>query len=229
MGETGKLCRSLQKRVLNLTALKMEAAAIARQFKLRAPRGSERVELLVRRFPSDLYVIGIGAIRMPDLSGRPIAGIMMAGLAGGLDPSLAKGDIVVDQESTWKMSRIPHRRARFHTADRVICKAKDKAQLFADTGAAVVEMEGEKVRRSAGQYSLPYLGIRAISDCADESIDPKILKFIDPFGRPRIGEVIGELFKHPSILGRLRRLSRDSGEALEKLAVAVKQIIDPPE
>ena len=90
-------------------------------------------------------------------------------------------------------------------------------------------MEGEKVRRSAGQYSLPYLGIRAISDCADESIDPKILKFIDPFGRPRVGDVIGEFFKHPSIVGRLRKLSKDSAEALEKLAVAVKQIIDPPE
>ena len=229
MGEAGKLCGSLQKRIFILTALKMEAAAIARQFKLRAPRGPDRVEVLVRRFPSELYVIGIGGIRMPDLSGRPIAGIMMAGLAGGLDPSLAKGDIVVDQESTWKMSRIPHRKVRFYTADRVICKVKDKAQLFAQTGAAVVEMEGEKVRRSAGQFSLPYLGIRAISDCADESLDPRILKFIDPYGRPRIGDIVGEFFKHPSIVGRLRQLSKDSSEALEKLAVAVKQIIDPPE
>ena len=57
---------------------------------------------------------------------------------------------------------------------------------------------------------MPYLGIRAISDCADESLDPKILKFIDPFGNPRIGDVIGEFFKHPSIVGRLRQLSKDS-------------------
>ena len=90
---------AVQKRILILTAIRMEAEAIARKFRVRAPRGSGPVDI-PSQLPAQLYVIGMGGIRMPDLSGQPYAGLIMAGLAGGLDPSLVVGDVVVDAAST---------------------------------------------------------------------------------------------------------------------------------
>jgi len=203
----------------------MEAEAIARKFRLRAPRGSAPVDL-PSRLPAQLYVVGMGGIRLPDLSGQPYAGVIMAGLAGGLDPGLVVGDVVVDSASTWRANRVTFRRGRFHTVEGVVETVAEKAELFAKTGAAVVEMENEAVRTAAAAFSIPFLGLRAVSDSADEAIDPAVLPFIDSFGKIRINELVSEFFRHPSIVGKLRRLSKSSAMALENLAEAVKEVID---
>lgn len=215
----------MQKRILILTAIRMEADAIARQFRLRAPRGAGPVELPAR-MPAVLRVVGMGAIRMPDLSGQPYAGIIMAGLAGGLDPKLVVGDVVIDSRTTWRASRLQYDRVGFHTVDGPVTSPAEKADLFNRTGASVVEMENAQVRAAAVAYSIPFLGIRSISDSADEAIDPAVLKFVDPYGAVRVNEVVSEMFRHPSIAMKLRRLSKSSAIALGTLAEAVKQVID---
>src|SRR5947208_3456997 len=124
----------MQKRILILVAIKMEAEAIARSFKVRPPRGAGAVEL-PSRMPAELRVVGMGAIRMPDLSGQPYAGLIMAGLAGGLDPKWVVGDVVVDARMTWRASRIRFERATFHTAEEPVTSPAEKAELFKRTGA----------------------------------------------------------------------------------------------
>jgi hypothetical protein len=215
----------VQKRVLILTAIRMEADAIARQYRLRAPRSTGPVDLPAQ-MPAQLYVIGMGAIRLPDLSGQPYAAIIMAGLAGALDPALVVGDVVIDSRTTWRASRLRFKRVGFQSADEVVTSAAEKAQLFAKTGAAVVDMETAKVRAAAAAYSIPFLGIRAISDSADESIDPKVLRFIDPYGAVRVNEVVAEMFRHPSIVSKLRHLRKTSAIALGTLAEAVKEVLE---
>src|SRR5258706_10124404 len=135
----------------------MEADAIARQFRQRAPRGAGPVELPAR-MPAELRVVGMGAIRMPDLSGQPYAGLIMAGLAGGLDPKLVVGDVVIDSRTTWRASRVKFDRVAFHTADEPATSPPEKADLFKRTGAAVVEMENAQVRAAAAASSSPFLG-----------------------------------------------------------------------
>jgi len=205
----------------------MEADAIARKFRGRAPRGAGRVELS-SRVPAEVRVVGMGGIRLPDMSGQAYAGIVMAGLAGGLDPRLAVGEVVVDAKSTWRASRVGFERVEFLTVSEAVTAASQKAELFRQTGAAVVEMENEKVRTLAKSYSIPFLGIRAISDAAGDSIDPAVLAFIDPFGAVKINEVISEMVRRPSIIKKLRGLSKASAAALEALAEGVREVIDGP-
>ena len=225
-GRNGYTPPRLQKRILILTAIRMEADAIARQFKRSGPRGNIPVDL-PSRMPAVLAVIGMGALRMPDLSGLPYAAIIMAGLAGGLDPHLVVGDIVVDQQSTWRASRIPFRRGKFYTTDKVVETAEEKGQIFERTRAVVAEMENAQVRAAAASYSIPFLGIRSVSDSADESLDPAVLQFIDPFGGVRFADVMGQVFKRPSLVMKLRHLRKSSALALGTLGEAVRQMINP--
>jgi hypothetical protein len=212
-----------------LTAIRAEANAIARPFGMRGPRHSAPVDLNWGRVPASLYTVGMGAIRIPNLSGQAVAGIIMAGLAGALDPRLKVGDVVVDQSSNWRGSKLTLKKVWFHTVDHVVTTAEEKAELFGQTGSAVIEMENEAVKRAAKSYGIPFLGIRAISDTASESINPRVLDFVDPFGRVRMKSLVGGVARHPSLIKEMRRLSRSSKIALDALSNAVREILGPAE
>ena len=210
-----------------LTAIRAEAHAIAKQFGCRGPRHSVPVDLNWGRVPASLYVVGMGAPRIPDLSGQAVAGIIMAGLAGALDPQLKVGDVVVDQSSSWRGSKISLKKVWFHHVDHVVTTPEEKAELFGQTGASVVEMENEPIKRAAKAYGIPFLGIRAISDTADESINPRVLNFINEYGKVRMGSLLGGVARHPSLIKEMRRLSRSSQIALAALGKAIKDIVGP--
>jgi hypothetical protein len=210
-----------------LTAIRAEAHAIAREFGVRGPRHSVPVDLNWGRVPASLYVVGMGAPRIPDLSGQAVAGIIMAGLAGALDPQLKVGDVVVDQSSTWRGSKINLKKVWFHHVDHVVTTPEEKNELFGQTGASVVEMENEPIKRAAKAYGIPFLGIRAISDTAGESINPKVLDFIDVYGKVRMGSLVGGVVRHPSLIKEMRRLSRSTQTALAALGKAIREMLDP--
>jgi hypothetical protein len=210
-----------------LTAIRAEAHAIAKEFGLRGPRHSVPVDLNWGRVPASLYVVGMGAGRIPDLSGQAVAGIVMAGLAGALDPQLKVGDVVVDQSSTWRGSKIALKKVWFHTVDHVVTTPEEKTELFGQTGASVVDMENDAVKRAAKAYGIPFLGIRAVSDTAAESINPKVLDFVNEYGRVRMGALVGGVARHPSLIKEMRRLSRSSRIALAALGKAIKDNVGP--
>lgn len=207
------------------TAIRAEADAIARTFGLKGPRHSDPVEINWGRVPTSLFTIGMGAVRLPDLSGKGVAGIIMAGLAGALDPELKVGDVVVDQSSTWRGSKVTQRKVWFHSVEEPVLTPKQKEELFGLTGASVVEMENHAVKKAAKAYGIPFLGIRAISDTAAEAIDPAVLDFVDPYGKVRMKSLVGGVARRPSLIKELRRLSRSSQVALDALGKAMHEIL----
>jgi nucleoside phosphorylase len=207
------------------TAIRAEADAIARTFGLKGPRHGDPVEINWGRVPTSLFTIGMGAVGIPDLSGKGVAGIIMAGLAGALDPQLKVGDIVVDQSSSWRGSKVTHRKVWFHSVDHPVVTPEEKRELFGQTGASVVEMENQAVKKAAKAYGIPFLGIRAISDTAAEAIDPAVLDFVDPYGKVRMKSQVRGGARRPSLIKELRRLSRASTVAVEALAKAMHEIL----
>jgi uridine phosphorylase len=191
-------------RIIVLTAIKMEARAVTRSVGDAA----------------EVHAIGVGAIRVPDLAGARL--VVMAGLAGGLDPVLHVGEVVVDECSA--VDGLPYRRVKFACSAAVVGSVEAKAELWRRTGAAVVEMEGERVRSLCQAAGVPYVGVRAISDAAGDAVDPAVLRFVDPFGSVRVGALMVGLMRRPASVRELRKLSRASGVALGALAEAVKLV-----
>lgn len=191
---------------LILTAMKSEAAAIG------AGRAS---------------VIGIGAIHLDRIDSLPRV-VIMAGLAGGLDPSLRTGDVVLDDPGglvTALSSRPGLIRGRIWTADRVVASAEEKRSVFRETGCSCVDMEQGIVKRWADSRGVPLVGLRAICDTAADCLPPGLLCCVDAEGSARPGKIMALLLRRPGTITKLLRLRRLSSLALASLGRAVEEIL----
>jgi len=169
-----------------------------------------------------VHVIGIRAKRLNRDLLVGSNGIILAGLAGALDPALAVGDIVVDSESP----PLPHfPRGKFYTADHLIATAAEKQRLFRETGCAAVDMESAIVRAIAQSVGLPMLHVRAISDAADQTLPSRMMNWIDDVGKPQTPKLLAELALHPHQIPAMIRLGKNSRLALRRLTQAVGVIL----
>jgi hypothetical protein len=204
---------------LILTAMTIEARAVEREladFGLRA------------------QTIGIKACKLPlDAMFGDFSCVVMAGLGGALDPTLRIGDVVVDHQiPEYKIGSTPqYPLMRFnpgliHTVDRLICSPQEKSSLFEETGAQVVDMENAIVRRAAENAGLPFIGIRSVSDTAQQSIDQDIVGLVDDMGRPGPIAAMKLIARRPRIAGQLKRLNADTQVALKSLRLAVREVIE---
>ena len=206
--------RRVGRRLLILTALEYEAKAIARRI-----GDAAGVEL---------RVVGPGATRLPAAAElASFDAVIMAGVAGALDPQFQIGDVVVDGDIHRPAER--WRRGKIYTSKTIAATAAQKAALFAETGALAVDMEHAAVRAWAEQAGVAFVGVRAISDRADEALDPAVLRLVDSSGRLRPGRLAAELCRRPTLVVALLRLRPRSALAVTNLADAVAQIVASPD
>lgn len=160
-------------------------------------------------------------------------GIVSFGTAGGLDPALQPGDIVLadavcTDDDDGGVSRYPcderwltrlaealpdaHRRILFAASDPVVTAA-DKAALFARTGAAAVDMESHHLAQLAAQHQLPFIACRIVIDRATHSLPDAALAGMSTDGQTHILPILLSLLRRPSQLPSLLRLGQDAGTA----------------
>jgi len=174
----------------------------------------------------NLSTIGIAGRRLDQNIFRDInGGVILAGLAGALDPALNVGDIIFDAIPDKFWSPLPFRQCKIHTADHLISLIAEKQQLFTETGCAAVDMEGAIVRRLAESAGIPMLHIRAISDSAVEALPERMVNWIDDVGEPLFPRIAADMLRYPSQISTMMRLGRNSRLALQNLAPAIKQIV----
>lgn len=213
--------------ILIFTAVALEAKAVARAFDMRAPSPGRPAESFVLDRPISLHLVGIAARGLPQVqAAENRRWVIMAGLAGALDPTLAIGQIVIDGCPEPLRERLGHRHGPIHTADRIIEGPAQKAALFRSTAALAVDMENAAVRRWAGDAGLGFIGIRAISDQADQTLEAIVLRLVDDWGRPRPGAIAAALTHRPTRLKALLRLRTDSNQAVGKLGPSVRKLVE---
>jgi 4-hydroxy-3-methylbut-2-enyl diphosphate reductase len=152
--------------LLVVTALRSEYAALARQVPgatlERCGMGPDRVRTW-----------------LPRLDQLAPAAVAVAGVAGGLDPSLRSGDVIVASEVRDEHGRILLRAAaplaaelrrmglRVHTGpiistDHIVSGLE--REKMADTGALAVDMESAAIVRALSERDLPVAVVRVIVD-----------------------------------------------------------------
>jgi adenosylhomocysteine nucleosidase len=163
--------------------------------------------------------------------------LALVGVAGGLDPSLAAGDVVIASEACDEEGRsapctvIPMTGAAVGlvlTVRKALYTLTEKSAAR-DTGAVAVEMEAYPLAAWAAERGLPFLHVRVILDRYDEAL-PNLGDALDPFGRARPAHLLRRLLAQPSevvplyrLLRRMEIISRALGGVAQAVARARQQ------
>jgi adenosylhomocysteine nucleosidase len=164
-----------------------------------------------------------------------VSALMTYGMAGGLDPALTAGTILLPSElisadgarfatcRTWRQrigaSISPSRpviESRLLTSEHAIETLVDKAAAFRDTGAAAVDMESVAVAAVAASRKLPFVTVRVIVDTAADML-PGAVVAASRAGRVRIGRLIVGLLMAPGQIAALVRLANRYRTAMRSL------------
>lgn len=165
-----------------------------------------------------------------------IRGVISFGVAGGLDPSLRSGDIVVATEVTAGDARflaglslsedhiaraaIGRRRVVrgvLAGAEEVIVAQARKAALHMKTGAAAVDMESHIAAAYAAQYGLPFAALRVISDPAHRTLPSLAKDAIKPDGAIDLPMILRGVARNPTVLRGLVSTGIEFNRALRSL------------
>ena len=164
-------------------------------------------------------------------------GLVSFGVAGGLDPGLAPGALVIGTEVDLGGASLKADEAwakRLHNAlpkSRlgVVCGAQDavltaaaKSTLHAESGGLVIDLESAAVAEACAAAGKPFAVIRAVADPAERAIPEFALKGLDEAGRTRALPVILGLLGRPFALPALLGLARDNRAALKSLGAATR-------
>ena len=165
-----------------------------------------------------------------------IRAVISAGYAGGLAVHLRVGDLVLGENFSDPALAASARQAlggeslhagRIVSRDAVAATATAKRTLGAETGALAVDMETAWIAEACAAQRLPMLSLRVISDAADQDFPvPGHILFDAARQRPRYLALPAWLLAHPGKIGPFAAFVRGLGPARERLARALRQVIE---
>ncbi|MDA0295851.1 MAG: nicotinate (nicotinamide) nucleotide adenylyltransferase [Planctomycetota bacterium] len=208
------------------------------------PLVHERKILASTGIPADrLHVCGPGregVRRWADGHSEHSGPVILVGIAGGLEPDLASGSIVVVDEVVDQRGRVTvppaacridlpgSRRGRVTTTGRVVASSEAKHALGRATGASIVDLESVHFAELADSRGWDWGIIRVVGDPMEEAVPAALDRFVDHLGRTRIVVVAIELFQRPALFKRLRALGRQTRVALLALGDSLRELVLPP-
>ncbi|HXP31927.1 MAG TPA: nucleoside phosphorylase [Stellaceae bacterium] len=163
--------------------------------------------------------------------------LLSFGIAGGLDPGLAPGSLLLPRlvrsedgatfpvDAAWRARVLTALRASglvpeegdLLGAARIVAASSAKAELHRRTGAIAVDLESHVAAQAAAQAGRPFLALRAVADPAWCVLPAAAVLPLDDEGRPRLGRVLLCVLRDPRQIPALLRVARDTARALTAL------------
>jgi adenosylhomocysteine nucleosidase len=171
----------------------------------------------------------VGACRMAQrLVDDGATALISFGLAGGLDPALAAGALVVPQsvqvqgrlfscDEALRASLAGESIASLLAADAVVASATEKRRLWQETGAGAVDLESGAVAEVATAAGIPFAVLRAVCDPAARDLPSAAVEALDQNGRIAPAKMAGILARHPLQILALIALGRAAARARRSL------------
>jgi adenosylhomocysteine nucleosidase len=171
------------------------------------------------------------------------AWVISAGLAGGLQPSVNRGDIVmpdsIQTEDGRRLAIDLHISSQQESAtpglhvgplltiDRIAFQPTEKRSLGQKYGAIAADMETMAVAEVCRREKQRFLAVRVVSDAVDEELPRDVEHLITrtTWAR-RIGAAAGTVVRRPSTVKDLWRLRETTLVCSKKLAAFLESVID---
>lgn len=166
-----------------------------------------------------------------DAAGEGVTALLSFGIAGGLDPALRAGDLVVGTrvrgrggawatDPVWAATLARVTGARLGAvagAAGVVADPGAKRALRRATDALVVDLESEAVAILAAARGLPFAVLRAVADTAADALPRAAAVGLTADGRMAPGRVALALLRRPGELPGLLRAAARARVALAAL------------
>jgi hopanoid-associated phosphorylase len=162
--------------------------------------------------------------------------VISLGIAGGLDPSLVPGDVIVAtgiatpdgrhatclptaRQLAARLSDHPKRviMADLAGVDRAVISPMEKQALLSATGALAVDMESHVAAAFAFRHRLPFAAVRVVCDPAHRALPSLIATALRPDGKVSFSSVLASLYQRPMQLLAMPRLAGDAAQGFRAL------------
>jgi adenosylhomocysteine nucleosidase len=215
-------------------------ASEARAFAAEARVGARRGEVIELEEEALLTVSGIGwqaaLLAAQRLAAAGATALASVGTAGGLDPELPCGAVLLPAEvhvldgpprvsdARWRAAvraALPRdctvSEGALLTSRVPIGARLDKAIAWRETGCVALDMESAAVAQFAASTAVPFVGLRVIVDTARDELPAAVLA-ASAGGELAIGRLLWGLARSPRDIVAVRRLARRFRTACDSLA-----------
>jgi adenosylhomocysteine nucleosidase len=169
------------------------------------------------------------------LIAQGVSGLVSFGLAGGLDPTLAPGAVLVPRAvvlggERWDADPALSDRLGGGTGHLlaggggVLATVEAKASMRQATEADAVDLESAAVAHAAARAGVPFAALRAVCDPAERDLPRAALVALDAQGRIGGLRVLAAALARPGELPVLVRLAGDAARARRALRGRVRAI-----
>ncbi len=226
-------------------ALRDESQDIARALQQPRTEGGREFPVVIGKLGGRETVIahtGMGLDRVRERLPRlfekcKVESVISGGYAGGLDPSLSSGALVLAENYSHpallaKAQAVLKERCAsglMATSSVALETPAEKAAFQRKTGALAVDMETSAIAEICAARGVPLLSLRVITDAALEELAvPFSVCFDAKTERPRIASLLAFLLMHPAripgfarFVGGVNRSRRSLTDAIAEVVAAI--------
>ena len=210
---------------------------------------SERIGIVVglraeakiaRKLGWDIAIGGGGADgaahAVAELIARGATALVSFGLAGGIDPSLRPGRVLVPRAVPMDGAEIPTDAALntrlggvtdhvILAGDALLNTADSKRRRWRNLKVNAIDLETGAVARAALAHNLPFAVLRAVCDPANCSLPPAAKVALDQRGAIGAWRVLRSILRSPTQVPDLLALARDAAKARRALERRISRLV----